>query len=123
MSSAAKANPVVLGVGDADAGGADVDGRTGVIDGETVASTGDAAGPGLTMVDPQAATSRAAATTNETWTRRGARRNGKSTPSDTERMTEPSIEREDSRIIGQALIAMVRVTITTVTVGTGKLTS
>ena len=75
MSSAAKAKPVVLGVGDADVGGADVDDRTGVSDGETVASTGDAAGLGLTTVDPQAATSRAAATTNETWTRRGSRWN------------------------------------------------
>jgi hypothetical protein len=69
MSSAANAKPVVLGAGDADAGGDEVGGSSGGSDGETVASTGDVAGLGLTTVDPQAAKSRVAATTNETWPR------------------------------------------------------
>lgn len=61
MSSAAKAKPVVSGVGLAVADGSADDVNAGVGDDEAMGGVGDATGLGLTVVDPQAASSSATA--------------------------------------------------------------
>jgi hypothetical protein len=64
MSSAAKAKPVVLAVGDGDAGEFAAEGGAGESDGEAVSGAGDAVVLGLTTAGPQAARRTVAAATD-----------------------------------------------------------